>query len=192
MKNTRNLFVLLFILLPLLALAENKEFLVAIDAEYAPYEFKDSDGKVKGFLPDLMQEIGLSSGVTFKFIPMNWPTAVQSLESGKVDIINMIRTPERIDKFEFSEPHSGIEPALFRNKSHGDITDIDSISGSIVILQKYDIAIDKLATRNDFSHRIVNSMQEGFIMLNTGNAAAFLTAKQKGKNQYSFFDSNLE
>ena len=153
---------------------------VAIDAEYAPYEFVDSDGQIKGFLPDLLREIEKKSGIRFTFLPMSWPDAVAGLESGSVDLINMIRTPARVGKFEFSEPHSGIEQSLFRNKYHTNIDGLDSLSGSVVIFQQHDIATEKLAERKDFERILVNNKQDGFIKLNSGNAVAFLTATQPG------------
>ncbi len=160
--------------------AEQLEIKVAIDAEYAPYEFVDSDGKIKGFLPDLLREIEATAGIRFTFIPMSWPDAVKGLESGEVDLINMIRTPDRVSKYEFSEPHSGIDQSLFRNRYKAGIEGLDSISGAIVILQQHDIALEKLSDRNDFERLIVKNKQDGFIKLNSGKAAAFFSATQPG------------
>jgi len=162
------------------SVAHAREVKVAVDAEYVPFEFVDSDGQVKGFLPDLLREIGRTSGLTFRFIPMSWPAAVKGLKSGKVDLINMIRTPDRADKYEFSDPHSGISQALFRNTAFHDIDGVDSISGRSVILQKNDIATEKLADRNDFERVMVHDKKEGFLKLNSGKAQAFFTAEQPG------------
>jgi len=160
--------------------ADGKVYTVAIDSEYAPYEFVDVDGKVKGMLPGLLEAIGQSAGVQFRFLPMAWPDAVAALKSGEVDLINMIHTPARTGQFEFSEPHSHIHQALFRYDRHADIHDIASIAGSRVALQNYDIAVEKLASRDDFERVMVNSKQEGFLMLNAGKVAAFFAGEQPG------------
>jgi len=171
-------------LLPTFTLAETlvKERVVkvSIDAEYAPYEFVDKDQKVSGFLPALLREIGRSTGIKFQFYPMSWPEAMKSLQNGEVDLVNMIHTSSRDLKFEFSDPHSVIEQAIFRHKQYQEINSIDSISQHIVILQYFDIAMEMLEKRNDFVSIMVNSRKEGFIQLNENRAAAFFTAYQPG------------
>jgi len=166
-------------LLPLTASAA-AHYRVAIDAEYAPYEFVDIDGRVKGMLPDLLRAIGQSADVEFEFLPMAWPDAVAALKAGRVDLVNMIRTPDRIGQFEFSHPHSRIYQAMFRNEKHKNIRDLATIAGSRVALQRFDIAIERLAEREDFDRILVGSKSEGFMMLDSGKVAALFSAQQPG------------
>jgi len=171
------------LLLPLTALADTAQthvYKVAVDSEYAPYEFRDVDGKVKGMLPDMLRAIGKSAGVTFQFIPMAWPDAVNSLKTGQVDLLNMIRTPARIGKYEFSNPHSIITQALFRNSNETEIHDVQTLAGHVVALQKYDIAVEKLVGQTNFKRLIVNSKDQGFLAVDSGKAAAFFSASQPG------------
>ncbi|MDX8409333.1 MAG: PAS domain S-box protein [Mariprofundales bacterium] len=160
--------------------AEGRVYKVAIDAEYAPYEFVDVDGKVKGMLPSLLRVIGKSAHVGFEFLPMAWPDAVAALEGGKVDLVNMIRTPGRIGKYEFSQPHSRIHQALFRNRHHQDIQGVASIAGRRVALQQYDVAVEKLADHADFDRIMIKSKEEGFLMLDAGKVVALFSAEQPG------------
>ncbi len=173
---------LLALLLPTVASGapQKRVYRVAIDAEYAPYEFLAPNGEVRGLLPALLREIGRNSGVTFRFQAMTWPKAIAALQRGDVDLLSMIRTPERERKFLFSMPHSTIEQALFRNVRHHDITDITDISGSAVALQRHDIAVEQLAGRHDFRRVMVDSKQEGFLLLDRSTVAAFFTAEQPG------------
>jgi len=182
-KPWKLILVLFLAMLPAATLvdaAQQRVYKVAIDAEYAPYEFRDIDGQVKGMLPDMLRAIGKAEGVTFEFLPMAWPDAVNSLKNGKVDLLNMIRTPARIGKYEFSNPHSVIVQALFRNKQHDDINSLEDIDGSVIALQQYDIAKEKLAERNDFDAVMVNSKEQGFLGLNSGKVAGFFAAEQPG------------
>ncbi|MDO9012317.1 MAG: transporter substrate-binding domain-containing protein [Gallionella sp.] len=151
---------------------------VAIDREYAPFEFVDMHGKVQGYTPSLLRALGDEAGVQFEFIAMNWPDALASLKAGKVDIVNMIVTPERAAEFQFSAPHSRIAQALFRNEKKKNIVDLDSLAGHVVALQKGDISLDRLADRADFTRHIVDSKIEGLLHLNLGKADAFLCAQQ--------------
>ncbi|MDQ6950812.1 MAG: transporter substrate-binding domain-containing protein [Mariprofundales bacterium] len=171
-----------------------KVYKVAIDAEYAPYEFVDVDGKVKGMLPDLLRAIGNSAHVTFEFLPMAWPDAVAALNAGRVDLVNMIRTPDRIGKYEFSEPHSRIHQALFRNAREREIRGVASLSGHRVALQQFDIAVEKLADRHGFERVMVSSKREGFLQLSSGKVAAFFSAEQPGLyllHKYGFKNVDL-
>lgn len=154
-------------------------YVVAVDAEYAPYEFVDAAGRVTGFTVALLTDIGAQAGVTFRFVPMSWPDAVTSLDNGTVDLVNMIQTPERAQRYELSEPHSEIEQAIFRTTS-SNISGLDSLSDHTVALQENDIALEKLAGRTDFEKIIVHSKEEGFLMLNAGKVEAFLAAEQPG------------
>ncbi len=174
--------ILLFVL-PLLVLAGETQkhlYKVVVDAGYAPYEFRDVDGRIKGLLPDMLRAIGKSTGTEFKFIVMNRQDAVTALNQGKVDLFNMIRTQQRINKYAFSNPFVIITQALFRNKRHAEIDGISKMGGNILALQRRDIAIKKLTDWDDFNRIIVGSEGEGFDKLNTGKVAAFFTAEKPG------------
>lgn len=151
---------------------------VAIDREYEPYEFVDSQGQAQGFTPSLLRAIGEDASVQFEFIPMDWPEAVAALDAGKVDIINMIQSPERMSQYEFSNPHSQISQAIFRQQSIHSIVDLPSLAGHDVSFQKNDISISQLANRTDFKKTIVNTKVEGLLNLNLGKTDAFLCAEQ--------------
>ncbi len=154
-------------------------YVVAIDSEYAPYEYVDSAGRVTGFTVDLLTEIGQLAGVTFRFVPMDWPGAVDGLDKGTVDLVNMIQTPERAQRYALSNPHSQIEQAIFRSPG-ANIDGLNTLSGYRVAFQDNDISLEKLADRSDFQKMIVQSKEEGFLMLEGGKVDAFLTAEQPG------------
>lgn len=167
---------------------------VAIDREYPPFEFVDAQGDARGFTPSLLRAIGEDAGVKFEFIPMNWSDAVDSLNAGKVDIINMIVTPERAAQFRFSAPHSRISQAIFRNHRNKSIVDLATLAGQRVEFQKNDISLDKLADRTDFIRYIVDSRVEGLLRLNLGKTDAFLCAQQacvRTISEYGFRNIDL-
>ncbi len=159
---------------------EAPHYRVAVDAEYAPYEFRAADGSIRGMLPDLLREIGSLKGVTFTFQPMAWPDAVKALRRGTVDLLDMIRTPERERRYAFSEPHSVVAQALFRNRRQDEITGVDTLSGYKVAFQSHDIALEKMADQSGFRRVLVTSKAEGFAKLNSGEVAAFFAAEQPG------------
>jgi signal transduction histidine kinase/ABC-type amino acid transport substrate-binding protein len=175
--------ICLSVLLLLCSMAEADElrsYTVAIDADYAPYEYLNSNGEVEGFLPDLLRAIGEREGVHFNFIALNWPQAVASLEQGRVDIINMIKTPEREHDYLFSQPHSRITQALFRHRLHSDVTSVDSLQGNLVAIQRNDIAAERYPDAGGNHVVWVDDKQQGFNLLEHGHVAAFFAAEQTG------------
>lgn len=160
---------------------ESRVFIVAIDSDYAPYEFIDARGAVSGYTPELLEKIGQSANIIFKFVAMNWPDAMEALQSGQVDLLNMIYTPERAEEYIFSMPHSVIEQAIFRNILHDDkLTDLASLSGHRVGLQMHDISDEMLAARTDIDRHLVQSKLEGLMILNLGEIDAFLCSQHAG------------
>jgi len=167
---------------------------VAIDREYAPYEFVDMHGQAQGYTPSLLRALGEQAGVQFEFIAMNWPDALASLRAGRVDIVNMIVTPERAAEFQFSAPHSRIAQALFRNENRKNITSLDTLTGHVVALQEGDVSLDRLADRADFTRYIVDSKLDGLLHLNLDKVDAFFCAQQvcvRAISEYDFRNVEL-
>jgi len=177
----RQLFLLLFLMVPALAPAAAPRHLrIAIDRAYAPYEFVDEQGQVRGFTPDLVREIARQLGWQVEFRAMDWPQALAALESGTVDLANMIRTPARAEKYAFSLPHSTIDQSLFCNRKHRVLTSLDQLRGRTIAFQKGDIALERLADRNDFTRHLVVSKEEGFLLVMSGHVDGFFAATQPG------------
>ena len=177
--NKMRLFLITAIITVLLSGTE-KEYTVAIDAEYAPYEFVDMSGQVTGFTVSLLNEIGYHAGISFRFVPMSWPEAVDNLNNGNVDLINMMSSPERSHLFEFSLPHSTVSQAIFQSTRFSEIIDVESLEGHRIAFQQNDISLEQFINRDDFSKIIVKDKEKGFLSLNSGNIDAFFAAEQPG------------
>jgi PAS domain S-box-containing protein len=153
---------------------------VAIDREYEPYEFVDERGSAQGFTPALLRVIGEDAGIRFEFVPLDWPSALAALGTGDVELINMIRTPERTTQYEFSTPHSRITQAIFHRHDAADLVDLASLAGHVVALQKDDISVERLAGRRDFRRRITTSKLDALMNLSVGHVDAVVCAEQAG------------
>lgn len=60
---------------------------VGSDIAYAPVEYRDEDGTVKGIDPDIAKELEKQLGVPFKFADGSFDTLVNGLNSGKFDLV---------------------------------------------------------------------------------------------------------
>jgi len=166
---------------------------VAIDREYAPYEFVAADGTAQGFTPNLLRELAKEIGISIRFRPLAWSEAVKGLQTGDIDVVNMIHTREREKDYIFSKPHSKIAQSIFRHSGVKEIDGLDTLSGHTVALQENDISMEKLASRNDFEKVIVRSKIEGFLLLNLGKVDAFLASTHGGIHLIGEFDlENVE
>lgn len=186
--------------LPLLLFAFNENcfgqvsthvYRVAIDMEYEPYEFLNDKNEAEGFTPSLLKEIEKTAGVSFEFIPMYWPFAIQALEKGDIDIVSMIYSPERAALYEFSNPHSQIAQALFRNSNMKNITDTVSLKGHTIGFENSDISFQKMAHRTDFTIRLFDTKANGLLHLNIGNIDAFFIPQVIGFHfisEYKFYN----
>ncbi len=82
---------------------------------YEPWAFKDDNGDLNGFEIQMARQLASDLGVEPKFIVIEWPELINSLESKKIDVIisGMAITPERALRVNFSNPYasSGIDLA---------------------------------------------------------------------------------
>ena len=162
-------------------LVENKKvYKVAIDREYEPVEFVNDENKVDGLTPAILNAIEKSANVTFEFVPMSWSEALPALASGKVDIVNMIISPEREELFNFSQPYCRIIQGFFQNINEKDIDNHVSIPGHKIGFQKNDIAIKNFENRTDITKIIFDSKLDGLLNLNLGKIDGFFCSEPAG------------
>ena len=102
----------------------NKElltYLVATEASFAPYEFRDENGLVVGYDVDILNAIAEDQGFKVQFINQKWDGIFDTLKNGQRDIIAAALgvNEERQKSFELSDPYSYsgniavyIDPAL--------------------------------------------------------------------------------
>ena len=111
---------------------------------------------------------------------MAWPEAVAALEAGDVDLLSMIRSPDRMDRYEFSIPHSKIQQAIFSNVKGTPILGLDSLTGKKIGLQEGDISLEKLRDRTDFEKFVFHHKVEGLALLDSGKLDAVICGQMSG------------
>ena len=128
---------------------------VVMDDNYPPYIFKDSDGKLRGILPDLWQEWEKRSGIHAELHTMHWAEAQRRMQAGEFDVIDTIfRNEDREKLYDFSEPYAHIDvPVIFRSDISG-IHDVSDLKDFAVGVKSGDSAINVL-----LAHGITNLVQ---------------------------------
>lgn len=153
---------------------------VAVDREFAPFEFVDEQGRVQGMAPDVLRAIGKAEGVVFRFHPMSWTQAVDALRAGRVDIVQMIRTDARAEHFAFSDPFAELAQGLFRRRGDTSLNGLDALAGRRIALQRHDIAEEMLSGRDDFQRVPVDNKRQGLELLDLGDIDGFVMAERPG------------
>ncbi len=126
--------------------ADSEIYRVAGDRYFPPYEYVDSDGIYKGFNVDMLKAISLVTGIEFKFLPMKWEDAYNSIGNGQADIIQgMKESQERKNKFLFSDSLLMNSQSIFVLDNNMDIKSKKDLDGKIVALLKEDIIYEKIS-----------------------------------------------
>lgn len=86
---------------------DEKTYVIATDATFAPFSYVDLDGGLTGIDIDVFKAAMDSEGISYEFMPMSFSAALQALETNQVDgmIAGMAITEERQKIFDFSEPY---------------------------------------------------------------------------------------
>jgi polar amino acid transport system substrate-binding protein len=83
------------------------KLIVGVKADYAPYGFLDSSGKIVGLEPDLAQDVADTLGVQLELVPVVSSNRMQFLEQGKIDVMiaTMTDTAERRGVVQIVDPN---------------------------------------------------------------------------------------
>ena len=83
------------------------KLIVGVKADYAPYGYLNSDGRIVGLEPDLAQDVADVLGVSLELVPVVSSNRMQFLEQGKIDLMiaTMTDTSERRGVVEIVDPN---------------------------------------------------------------------------------------
>ncbi|GBG94442.1 glutamine ABC transporter substrate-binding and permease protein [Ligilactobacillus salitolerans] len=105
-----------------------KTYTIGTDVTYPPFEFANKNNKYVGIDMDLMKAIAKEEGFKVNIKALGFNAAVQSLQSNQIDgvIAGMSITPERKQKFDFSDPYykTGVVMAVAKNSKIKGLSDL--------------------------------------------------------------------
>ncbi|MBP2032672.1 ABC-type amino acid transport substrate-binding protein [Clostridium algifaecis] len=113
---------------------------VGTSTDYRPFAFinqGESQDKVKGLEIDVWNEIAKRNNWKVQYVIANWNGLIGMLDSGKVDTIahQVTITPERKQKYYFSDPYvySGVQLAV--KKGNNSIKSLKDLNGKTVAVE---------------------------------------------------------
>lgn len=121
----------------LAAIRQRGELLIATDATYPPFEFKEN-GRLQGFDVDLGDELGRELGVRVTWVPMEWAGVFAALATRKVDLVmsGVTITDERLKNYNFTRPYFLSGQVIVRRKGDTRIGGPDDLKDKIVAVQQ--------------------------------------------------------
>jgi len=118
---------------------------VALDDNYPPYVFRNTDGELQGITIDQWTLWSKSTGVKVELHAMDWADALEGMRAGKYDVLDTVfQNEERDSWLDFTEPYATINVPIFYNKMISGITDSASLTGFAVAAKEGDNSVSIL------------------------------------------------
>ena len=123
------LMMIIIIQIPMHAYPDEKRTVaIGTNAEYAPFEYLDSNGDLTGFDIDLMNAIAKEAGFEVKWVDLPFDSLLGSIEAGDIEAIaaSIAPTEERAKSVDFSDVYySGSQSLVYRtDEKYTDFSDI--------------------------------------------------------------------
>ncbi|BAV34054.1 diguanylate cyclase [Sulfuricaulis limicola] len=153
--------------------------LIAVFPSHFPPIFDTTKNDVPtGFGIEVMEEIAARAGLRISYRSMpNWSAVAAALEAGQADLIpNMGITPERQEKFYFSQPLMRMSVSLYVRAGLPEIRGLRDLvdQNRVVATVKINVGEDLLKDYTKISEKSYNSVNEAFHALQAGEVDALI------------------
>lgn len=117
---------------------EHPVIYLAVDPEFVPYEFIDTDGKYKGIAADYIKLISERTGL--KMVPsygLPWEEAYEKAVLKELDVLPCVsKTAEREKNFLYSEPYYSFKRMIFVNENEKEINGFQDLLNRKIAVQR--------------------------------------------------------
>lgn len=142
---------------------------------YPPFEWLDEQGQPRGFLIDLEDAIARSGRIGVVHRQMAWQQALQSLDEGEVDVVPMFVTPERKERFVFTEPFYHLTHGIFTRQGNPAASRPDDLHDKRVAVVAGGYAHEQLQARlknGELTLKLIESRDIGDALRKVDNRQA--------------------
>ncbi len=134
MKRLLSLLMVAILLLGAVSLsscAKSTTYIIATDATWAPFEYRDDNNNIVGFDIDLMNAIADKAGIKIEFQDVGFDALLAGMAQGTYDaaISSITITEDRAKSMLFSDPYFVAGQNIVVQKSNTAITGQDSLKG---------------------------------------------------------------
>lgn len=106
---------------------------VGTEATYPPFTYKDK-GELTGYDIDVLNEAAKRANFKVEYEAMDFKGLVPALDANRIDLIanQMSITPEREEKYAFSDPYAVSGARVIVASDNNDIKGIEDVEGKVV------------------------------------------------------------
>jgi polar amino acid transport system substrate-binding protein len=117
-------------------LKQHNSIRIAVDPDFAPYEFVDENAHHQGVSSDLLQLIKRKLGIDFELVPTaTWEESLELASQRKVDLLPLAnRTPNREIFLDFTKPYLLSQRHIITRRQRSDIQTEDDLNGCTLAL----------------------------------------------------------
>ncbi len=176
-------------------LSGHTELRVGVLANWAPMEFVDTDGQVRGVTADILQKLNQRLGSNFVAVPyQQWPALEQAFKAGELDLVaNMSDVPERHQFANFSHNFWPLQWTLISHNSTADISRLAELTErKVAVLKDYQIVRYFRQHYPQVQLVFTDSLQQGIDLLQRGEVSFVVdTMVSSGRALRQTENSNL-
>lgn len=121
---------------------QHRNIRVGVMADWAPIEFVDQQGEVRGVTADILQILRERTGLTFRFVPyQSWQLMFQDFKNGNIDIVaHLADTAERKRFAAFTQDFWSLRWTLASQSHLSTISQVSQLAGKrVAVKQEYQI-----------------------------------------------------
>ena len=156
--------------------------MVGGDHSYPPFEFIDADGLPSGFIVELTRAIAEVMGFTVEIRLGDWGDMRSALQNGEIDILQGVAyLEERLNKLDFSPPHSTIYQSIWA-RTGAPIKTLHDLYGKEVIVMRDSVMHDFMRGQMpEVQLFTTNTLGDALQLLASGQHHCALVSKLPGE-----------
>jgi signal transduction histidine kinase len=155
---------------------------VGVLVDNYPFSFRDTDGRIKGFAYELLQEIEHVMNLKFARIEGTTVEINGAFRERRVDLLqSYARSPERAATAEFSVPYLPMYGQVFVRQGGLIANTLDDLKNRRVLVHRGSLG-ERLLLEAGLSNAIVHvdSVEQALVMVNRGEGDATLATRLTG------------
>ena len=146
-----------------------------------PFAFLDESGAYVGYEVDLAESLGPVLGIGIEVAPMTREEGLLAMQNGEVDAtIGMVPDAQSSETYSFSEPYLSSPIGIFVRSDTFDVTSLEDLQDRQLAVGAWTAAERLLTESRDISSVRVQSVEQGFESLVSGQVSALVADEVVG------------
>lgn len=96
---------------------------IGVATDYLPFEY-EADGQYRGITGAFIQQVQALTGLQVQLVQGDFNSLYQQMQQGKLDLLNMAKTPERMAQFLFTKPYFKERDIIIGHRNHPYVQDV--------------------------------------------------------------------